>query len=241
MMQAIPNVNRLSFVQSLELDEFPFHVGKGQRYVSDGSLVSFVSSLTGEQKQDVLDSSLLAQLAANKKYDRENDTDKWYKEYTNVMQMLGWVMQGFKFGRYKSSAASFSLSQVTLEILSALVGGEAEIVNVMKATISALAKSPEGLNLFESGGIQGKNGNFQIVPCTTDRSGQVNVAFMCFYFKANRHEDNFFFFSWKRQDITLLFSTQTCTLNEQAYAQVREAVIEKLGKRRITFVHDLDI
>lgn len=105
-MQAIPDVNRRSFVQSLELDEFPFHVGKGQRYVSDGSLVSFVSSLTGEQKQDVLDSSLLAQLAANKKYDRESDTDKWYKEYTNVMQMLGWVMQGFKFGRYKSSAAS---------------------------------------------------------------------------------------------------------------------------------------
>ena len=54
------------FVKSLELgDEFPVGVGKNQHYVADGSLASFVKNLTGQQKQDVLNSALLAQLAAS--------------------------------------------------------------------------------------------------------------------------------------------------------------------------------
>lgn len=213
----------------------------GDKYVDDGSLVSFVSNLKATQKQDVLDSTLLAQLAANKHAVRFEDTEGWYKFYVNVMENVGWVIQSFNFNDYKTSQASFTLSQVMLEILSAMVGGEKAIMDVVKATLKGLEKSTEGAKLFEITSVSGKNGNFQIIPCQVDKSGQVNVAFIGFFFEAQRFEGDFFFFDWKSQDIKLFYAKQACTLNEAAYASVRQAVIEKLGDRRKKFIADLDI
>ena len=232
---------RRHFLTSLELEDASIPVGKDQRYVNNGSLVSFASSLTGQQKQDVLDSTLLAQLAANKKHNRADDFKNWYNFYTKVMSNVGWVVQDFKFNDYHSSQAEFKLSQVTLEILSALVGGEAEILAVVKSTLDGLAKSTKGVTLFSDSSTKGKNGNFQIVPCTVDESNQVNVAFMGFTFEASRRADDFFFFTWESQDIKLFYSTQSCTLNEEIYAQVRGDVRKKVVKYIKSNIDNLDV
>ena len=79
-------MDSVRFIRSLELTEYsglpsPKLVtlpdGKAQALVDAGSLVSFTSNLKGQQKEDVLNSSLLAQLAANKRYDRFNDSENW--------------------------------------------------------------------------------------------------------------------------------------------------------------------
>ncbi|CAH3015902.1 unnamed protein product, partial [Porites evermanni] len=232
---------RQGFVKSLELgDEFPFGVGKDQRYVADGSLASFVKNLTGQQKQDVLNSTLLAQLAASKKFDRQKETTKWYDFYKYVLENVGWVIQSFQFQDYQTSNSSFKLSEVTLEILGALVEPEAEIMKVVKATIDSLAKSKRGIALFDSGSTSGRDGNFQIMPCTLDQSQQITLALMAFKFNAHNYEDDFFFFTWGSGHIELHYATQTCTLNEDVYSQVRQDIIKKLGKRAHTFVENLD-
>jgi hypothetical protein len=59
--------------------------------VDAASLVTFVDGLSGQQKEDVLNSTLYAQLAANRKHDRERDTGGWYNLYRTVLEQLGWV------------------------------------------------------------------------------------------------------------------------------------------------------
>ena len=145
-------------------------------------LVSFTAKLTGQHKQDVLYSTLLAQLAANKKHNRFDDSKQWYEYYTDVLGNLGWVMQNFHFDEYESHQADFKISQVTLELLSAMIGGEAELLAVVKATLDSLAKSSEGITLFGSSSSSGKSGNFQIMPCTLDKSNQITVTFLGSYF-----------------------------------------------------------
>ena len=51
-----------SFVRSSELEDLPLNDGEtmGDCYINAGSLESFVSNLKETQKQNVLDSSLLA-------------------------------------------------------------------------------------------------------------------------------------------------------------------------------------
>ena len=215
--------------------------GKAQGFVDNGSLVSFASNVTGQNKQDVLYSTLLAQRAANKKYDRFNDTENWYRFYTDVMGKVGWVLQGFQFDEYKSSQKDFKISQITLELLSALIGPEAELMTVVKATIDNLAKSAEGVTLFGSSSASEKHGNFQIIPCTVDKNNQVNVAFIGGYFTASQSSKNYFFFTYSKQDIHLFTSSQVFTLNQDLYAVVRESVIKKLGDAVKTDIDDLDI
>jgi hypothetical protein len=57
------------------------------------SVVAFADGLYGQQKEDLLNSTLLAQLAANKKYDRARDTLNWYVIYLNVLEKLGWSLE----------------------------------------------------------------------------------------------------------------------------------------------------
>jgi hypothetical protein len=59
-------------------------------YVAAASVVSFVDGVTGQQKEDLLNSTLLAQLAANHRFDREKDTLNWYGAYRTVLWGVGW-------------------------------------------------------------------------------------------------------------------------------------------------------
>jgi hypothetical protein len=216
---------------------------KSEGYVNAGSLVSFTEKLTGQNKEDVLNSALLSQLAANKKHNRQTEADKWYREYTNVLMKIGWVVQDFTFSEYNSNQESFEISKVVVELLLSLVGDEEPLmIDVAKKTLAALKKSSsDTIKLFGSNSSSVKSGNFQIVPCTVSKNGQVNVSFVGCYFNASSVKNDFLFFTYQGSEIKLNKSTDTFTLNEEAYAQVRQAIVEKLGTRAKQSVKDLDI
>ncbi|XP_022778787.1 uncharacterized protein LOC111320379 [Stylophora pistillata] len=229
----------LEFICSLELDE-SLTPDSSQGKVVAGSLASFTHNLSGQQLEDVQNSTLFAQLAATKKYPKKEQATDWYEFYGYVLGKLGWILQGFSFDEYKSSADSFKLSEVTLELLSAMIGEDKQLVSVVKDTLDSLKKSPEGLTLFNKNSTSSNNGRFQILPCTVT-NGQVSLAFIGAYFKANKVSSDYFFFSYNFQEIQLHKSTQVFTLNEDVYMQVRQGVINRLGKRAKDFVHNLDI
>jgi hypothetical protein len=62
----------------------------GSSFVVAASIVSFADGVTGQQKEDLLNSTLLAQLAANRRYDRERDTLNWYDAYRSALRGVGW-------------------------------------------------------------------------------------------------------------------------------------------------------
>lgn len=215
--------------------------GKPEAYVDNGSLVSFVSNVPSQQRVDVLNSCLLAQLAANKKHDPYNDSENWFKFYAKVMKNVGWVIQDFEFTDYKTSEIDFKLSQLTLQILSELVGGNAEIMKVLKGTVASLAKDPGGASLYGSKSTSGNKGKLLIAPCAVDSSKQVTIALLGLHFEAPQNEENFFFFTWKSSSMKLWVSTQTCTLNEDLYQQVRDVIRQKLGDKAKTNIRELEL
>ncbi|NJN74880.1 MAG: hypothetical protein HC799_19910 [Limnothrix sp. RL_2_0] len=109
-------------LQDIHLSGFSLLQDKDKEtgYVNAGSLVSFVAGVSTEHQNDVLNSTLLAQLAANKKFDREKDTEQWYKFYREVLENVGWVIQEFDFQRYAPSGATFEMNKVVLDILAAI-------------------------------------------------------------------------------------------------------------------------
>ena len=169
-------------------------VKKPAAKVIAGSLVSFTSEVSGQRLHDVQNSTLLAQLAATAKFPEKEQVEEWYNFYGNVLGELGWITQGLTFDTYKSNQASFKLSEVTLELLSALVGGEDELLVVVKNTLDSLAPSPSGLTLYSTNSTSPKSGRFQILPCTVTND-QVSLAFLGAYFEASKVSKDYFFFS----------------------------------------------
>ena len=80
-------------------------------YIVGSGLTIFTEDIKGQVKQDILNATLLAQLAANKKHDCERNALDWNSEYRRVLQMLGFVIESFEFDVYVSSGPSLSLHQ----------------------------------------------------------------------------------------------------------------------------------
>ena len=57
-------------------------------YVSYGSSQAFSSSLSAQQGEDVLQSTLLAQILADEQYNLEDE--RWYDEYFRALRAVGW-------------------------------------------------------------------------------------------------------------------------------------------------------
>ena len=231
-----------SFVRTLELEECCdnpspvcwsgiFHANETREgFVDAGSVVCFASDVQLQQRDDVLESTLLAQLAANKKYDRFSSPNDWYKFYDKVMAEIGWRVQSFQpFSEHLTFPDTSEFCDVVVAILSKVL--EEKSVMLAKDTFDRLAKSLDGLTLFNSNSSSLKNGNFQIVVITLDKNNQINAFFLGSYFKSSENVRNYFFEDINKNDVHLFKSAQVITLDEDVYAPVREEVKKKLGQR----------
>lgn len=244
---------RIDFIQALDLPDTPDEItrlslkgaeseGKEKEgYIDDGSLVSFVAGLEPLQKNDVLNSTLLAQLAANKKYDREKQTDQWYAFYRNVLENVGWVLSAFDFHRTEVSGSSFTVDQVVVKLLEAIASQNdiAVVVETLEA-VKALSDDDGRLKLWESQSHSDSSGNFQIGVCANS-DDVVVMKIGAFYFSTEQNVNKVLWFDFSTSKTKMYQGGQTINLNEQVYSQVRQAVLDKLGNRASEFVADLDI
>jgi len=216
--------------------------GEPAGYVDAGSLVSVSDRVPAQLRQDVLNSTLLAQLAANHDYDREKETQAWYGRYREVLENVGWVIQNFSFTHQKLSGQTVRLDKTALAIVAAAASGNE--LEILAATIEALGHLPKddgAVKLFENNGSKNDNGNFQLSTATLDRNGNVQMSLGAFYFEASHHEGRFLFFSWNVDDLKLYAGAQNVVLDEQIYSTVRKAIVKKLGDKAKTFVSRVKI
>ena len=72
-------------------------------------------------RSDVLNSTLLAQLTASKHYDRNKETDKWYKKYLHLLGKIGSVVQEIEFENYEVNSHTMKVSEAIVDILKAIL------------------------------------------------------------------------------------------------------------------------
>jgi hypothetical protein len=99
-------------------------VQKPSAFIDKGSVVAFTADVAGQNREDVLNSTLLAQLAADKANNRESDVMGWYATYSGVLAKLGWVSQGFNWQKYTAQKMSFTMDEAVLEIAEAALTGQ---------------------------------------------------------------------------------------------------------------------
>ena len=91
-----------------------------QGYVNLGSLQSFTMALTAQEKEDVINSILLAQLTATHMYSREKEYSEWYRIYVQALTKLGWMVDSYRFMEYTPTGSTINLAEATLKLLGLL-------------------------------------------------------------------------------------------------------------------------
>ena len=205
---------------------------KKQGFVVAGQLIPFTANVRGPTKDDVINSCLFSQLAADAKYDKEKDGRDWYKLYASVMTTLGWVMQDFDFAAYQVNGGKFTMDTVVLDIILAIAtDSELAVAKEVIGGLKALSDSDNRVVLFSHNSYKDQAGNFMLSPVDQDSNGDVAMGIEGFQFSASQSSTRFLFFEWDSSSTHIYKSTQIITLDETIYNYSRETVISRLGSR----------
>lgn len=209
--------------------------------VNASSVVSFVENLTPTQKEDVLCSTLFAQRAANKRHDRREALDAWYRVYTETLEILGWALEGAPFEAHRSWDGEISFDRAALGIIASVAtGNQLAILTETLDALRDLAEDDDRIRLFDLSTSQAEGGCFQIG--AAEAAGDViGMAVGAFYYVSEDDRKNILFVSWGDSRLDFWAAAQRMSLATSHYADVREVVKERLGATRRRMIADIDI
>ncbi len=209
----------------------------------DGNIVaSFVDGVTGQQKIDVLNSCLLAQLAANAKYPRTTKPVEWSNAYGTVLMNLAWVVPSFSFKTLHTSAQKFTIDKVVLKLVqSILTQDQITVLTAAMDAMKELESDDRRFTIFERNAKRGSDGNFQFNSIGASADGTLSMKFNAYAFDTNTEVTNILWFSFSGNNTELKVSQSTFVLNEQVFARIREALVAKLGNRANDYIGGLEL
>jgi hypothetical protein len=230
--------------------------------VDAASLVTFVDGVSGQQKQDVLNSTLLAQLAANRKHERERDIAGWYELFRSVLEQVGWVSQpvgqngrallnhpigpgqlsAFPLHRVIMEEVRFAPVPVALRLLKPVLSEDD--ITVTKAALDRFQNLPDRdrrVVIFESSSHNSTSGNFQIEPVKISRDGTLLMTIAAFFFRTDDSVTRVLSFHFDKRNTQMFQARNVMALNETLYSRIRHHVIAQLGDQASALIDDLEI
>jgi hypothetical protein len=242
-----------SFVEVAELPEPPpinfdmpkapepaLDGAKEQAAVVGGEVIAFVRGVTPEQRADIVNASLLAQLVAKKKVPGPmtlGGVIAWYDSYFDVLSNIGFAVQDKGFVRYHEKSDSFQAHEAILEVAAVLMAGSPGALALVNTTLKALKKMDEGspwITMFNRESQSANTARFQIGLAEADATDGLLLSLISFGLEARSNVTQVLFFKFRKNDVTLQHHSGKVTINAALLAAVRPEIAERL----VDFAHD---
>jgi hypothetical protein len=231
---SISEIRALDVGPSLPLNGGALEDAVGAAVVA-GSIVGFVPGLEETPQRDVLESLLLAQLAANAKADRYREPAAWFRSYRGVIEQIGWVVESSRSSsRYLPQVSRFFASTVVADVLKPKVSQEEWDAVEHALQVIGSSSSPVAQVLFECPSHSGGLGNFQVA-VGSNVDGETRLCIAQITFNVNRHVTRLFSEEFT-PDSQLQVGFLSLVQNESIYAQLRSSIAAKVQERFERFV-----
>jgi hypothetical protein len=209
-----------------------FDTAKNQAAVVGSEVVSFVSGVTAERRDAIVNSSLLAQLVAKQKVSDPDRIYDWYDAYFDVLTNIGWVVQDKSFAVYHESSQNFEAHKAILAVAATLLGAAPTALALVSSALKALESMNESspwITIFSRESQNARTARFQISLAEQDANGQFFVSLMAFGLEAKSSITQVLFFKAKANDATLRHYAGRVTINTNVLDGISGAIREKLS------------
>lgn len=223
---------------------FDFTAARDQAMVVGSNVVSFMQGVTPERRQDLVNTVLLAQLAANKLVPNATDVYRWYNTYFDVLTHVGWVVQDRGFATYSEASEDFEAHKAILQVAASLLGPSAAALVVVKTTLDALASmsgdSP-WITLFNRESQHANTARFQVSVVEEGANDQSLATLMAFGLEAKVMLTQVLFFKFRSSEATIKHYSGKITIDSKVLTEVREMVAAKITAFANDYVRALPI
>ena len=207
-------------------------VDKSQSVVIGSSINSFVKGVSDERRQAINDSSLFAQLMANKAVPDQTDIPGWYNVYFDALTHVGWVLQGRSFTTYNAVSDDVDVNEAILTLASGLLGGAAAIgYQLIKQTLASLQKLSDNspwITTFRRESQHERAARFQISLANQDANKDFLVSLLAFDLQATETLNQVLFFKFKSTQATLKHLSGDVTINDRVLSSVQPKIAAKI-------------
>lgn len=209
--------------------------------VDHSTVAAFTDGVTGQQKNDVEDSVLFASLAADLKFSVKDQPVEWFDYSRKVLARVGWILAAGQWSRLTSNKASFTVDEVVINVIkSMLTQNELATAEAALNAMKSLSDDDRRIVIWENSSLDGpSDGGVNIDVVGVSPAGALSMKASGYAFGCNKQITRFLFFAFPRTETRFAASRANMVLNERVYAQVREAISNKLGASAAAFVGTL--
>lgn len=213
-----------------------------QAAVVGSEVVAFAEGVPGAFRQDLVNSTLLAQLVATKKVPDRSRIFDWYDAYFDALAHIGWTVQDRNFAVYVESGQNFEAHKAIIGVLAMVLGPGATAVAMITGTLEALqsmdADSP-WITLFSKESVAADTAGFQVTAVEKGSNGEPFVTLAAFGLNAKTILTQVLFFKARASDVTLRHCSSKITIDAAVADAVRQPLRDKLAAHAVDFVKAL--
>jgi hypothetical protein len=215
---------------------------EAQSLVAGSSLIIAAENVPAKTREDLVNCTLFAQLAASGEVPDSQKVMDWYGAYFRWLSILGWSQSDRQFQDYHFSGRHAEAHKAIGKVLAALLGPQAAALVVVQAALEALQEMNENspwLTLFDRQSRTEKSARFQVATAQVGASGLIQTGLVGFSLKAKAQLTQVLFFKFASGSTKLQYAAGQATIYEAALAQQRDQIAARLRDYRTQLVGEV--
>ena len=257
---ALDLTQQRNYIQTLDLPQRPlslstmgpttesitntvFDQAKEQAQVVGSGVFSFAVGVDDEVRAAISDSSLLAQLVANKKVNSEKDPIGWFKAYSEVLENVGWVLQDKSWDDYTSSGIAAEVHQKIIEVMTAALAPSPATLLILAATVRALqAQDPTSswMKIFSRETQKARMAKFQIGLVEKGERDDLFVSLIACVVESKIDITHVLFFNYRTAKATFEARTEKVSINRASLTALHDDVLARTRAYQRAFLSSIE-
>lgn len=212
---------------------------EAQSLVVGSGLIVAAENVPVQTREDLVNCTLFAQLAASGAVSDPRRIAEWYDAYFKTLTALGWAQSDTQFEEYEFGSKNAEAHQAIIKVLTVLLGPQAAALMVVKTALDALQSMNENspwITLFERRAKTGKSARFQVATAQLDPGGLLQAALVGFELEAKSTLTQVLFFKYASSSTHLKYAAGKATIYEAALQDQREAIAARLAAYRSAYI-----
>ena len=219
--------------------------GVDQAVTVGSQIAEFAADVPADMRPRILNSFLLAQLAANREIkDTGGGTKQWYDKYVEVLTKIGWLLESKQVSMREVSSDTLEVHKEIIPLLIAVLGTAVPVTAVIISVLKSLAdmdKNQPWITLFDRESQRASANQFQMSYASVDESAGPRISLVCFELDASRSLTQVLFFKFSTAKATLSHFGADLGINPAVFERSIKVVENRIADYVTNYIEDIKL